>query len=236
MRHLIPPMDVNKPTGIINSVCQVLGEKSSVRQMSAIILASTIAFDVFRDSELLSTLPLWTLAINFLYFQLPIRSRALATMHPIALTTSFCSAASYILVLVYQPNFEANRAQDWEIRMMEAVCRSAIVYGAPVIMHAVDLLKMNDNLIRSYALIPRDIQIPWSVLSLFIIEVIHGFMYPSRDDASISEWEGNATFKSMVFNVKILTLSIAFFVLYLSIMRWAYPARISTASNPEKLD
>jgi hypothetical protein len=204
-----------------------------LRQLFSVVLCVILAWDVFRVSEMYipheMEIVTWTMLMNFIYFQLPLKSRALAFFHPLAFSTSIVSPVSYIFLLYCNPRFEYARLDDWGLTFNAVVIRSCLVYGVPIILQAIDIGTIQGLLITAYQNKIRQVQIAWTMSAYFVIDMLHAFIYPDRYNkinlgiSDTSAWH--------LFTVKIATASLAFFLLYLFILRYAYGRQVGTTTG-----
>jgi len=124
----------------------------AIRQTSALVLVSTLVWDMFREKSRYddTELATWTLAINFIYFQLPLKSRALAFFHPVAFISSMVTPAAYLFLLYCNPNYERLRMDDWGLSWAVMLARALFVYASPLLFHALDINTIAPKLIFAY--------------------------------------------------------------------------------------
>jgi hypothetical protein len=194
----------------------------AIRQTSALVLVSTLVWDMFREKyRYEAELATWVLAINFVYFQLPLRSRALAFFHPLAFMTSIVTPTCYLFLMYCNPNYEHQRMNDWDMKWSAMAVRSLLMYAAPLVCHVMDVGSIGTKLVFAYQGKSRKLQIGWCILGFFIVDGIHFLLHPNRHDMSLLGVGEN--FSLLLLNVKTISVSLAFFALYMLVLRDAYP-------------
>eukprot|EP01041_Mallomonas_annulata_P010248 gene10248-21379_t len=198
-----------------------------IRQLAASIFAITIAWDIFRDQQNYEEFPLWVLALHFIYFQLPLKSRAIAFFHPISFSGALAIPICYYHLLLCKPNVEKDHMDIWEISWTSIVIRSAFIYGTPLICHIIDMITNQTHLITSYQTKPKKFQYAMALLSLVMFDLIHGLLYPNIDDQQLQGVTALVFSRQRRFIV-IFSSLLSFFILYVIILRKAYPRRTNS--------
>lgn len=194
----------------------------AIRQTSALILVSALVWDTFREKEqFTSELASWTVAANFIYFQLPLKSRALAFFHPLAFVSSIVTPACYVFHCYLNPQYEKLRMDDWGVKWGVMLMRGLLFYALPLFFHAIDISAIRSKLIFAYQGKSRKLQIAWCILGFFCMDLAHQFMASSGGGEGLLTGGGDDFL--LMINVKIIAVSLAFFVQYMLILRWAFP-------------
>lgn len=191
-------------------------KKSAVRGIAAGAFGAILVWDTYRDWNRFQDFPTWALAVHFLYFQLPLKSRALAFIHPVSFTGAMVVPALYIYTLVINPNYEVEHMNNWELSWKATVCRALTFNFAPLICHALDVTTHQQYIRVSYQSKPKKVQILWSCIGLFVLEMIHEVVYPVGEDKL-----GGSTrsFGGILKLICIVVSGFSFFLLYSLIIK-----------------
>jgi hypothetical protein len=195
---------------------------STFRQFAALCCAGIFAWDYNRDPGTLQSFSIWTLIIHFIYFQLPLKSRALSYIHPLSFTGSNVIPLSYIHLLFWKPNFEMDHMEQWDISFKAVVIRSILIHFLPVLFHALDITISQSFLIASYQSQPKKFTLPWSFFSFFLFSFTFDLIYVDSDEF---EAFNGLSVLSFLWQNRFLTLIasvFSFIVLYMLILRHAY--------------
>jgi len=181
-------------------------------------LGALLVWDLYRDSTRIQDFCSWALIVHFLYFQLPLKSRALAFLHPISFSGAIVIPTLYMYTLIIYPNYEVEHMNAWEMSWKATICRSLMVNLAPLVVHALDISTHQQNLIVSYQSKPEKAQTTWSFVSFFLLELVHEVAYPVTND----KFGGSAkSFSGMMKLICIITSCFSFLVLYQTIIKHA---------------
>ena len=127
--------------------------------MTSTVLAATFVWELYRDFDSgIQDFALWTLILHFLYFQLPLKSRALAFFHPLSFCGSIVIPSIYVYKLIKNPNYEVEHMNSWDLPWSSIVTRSLVFNLAPLVFHAIDITSNQDILISAYQLKPQKAQ------------------------------------------------------------------------------
>lgn len=195
-----------------------------VRQAAALLLAATVAIEYVRSVDVLSSFSFWTLFLNFIYFQLPLKSRALAWFHPVTFVASFVTPAQYGLLLFAKPRLEYDRMEIFEISITTVLVRSFLIYLAPLCFHALDIAINRDNLAVSYSLKPRKLMLVWACIGYGMLELAFFFLGPVGDPASVAIGMDSLP-SELALPGRCVTAFVSVFaalLLYLSLIKHAY--------------
>jgi hypothetical protein len=104
---------------------------SSLRKWAAILIATTLAWDYYRDISTFTSFSIWSLIIHFIYFQLPQKSKALAYLHSISFISAFCIPVMYIYMIITKPFLEQEHMEVWSMgpRAVMVTIRNLISLG-----------------------------------------------------------------------------------------------------------
>jgi len=206
-----------------------------IRQIGALFCAATLAFEYCRDPSIsFESFSNWALFLHFIYFQLPLRSRALAFAH----STSFIGAniipAMYLHLLVWKPRLELNHMDQWEISWSTILTRSFLMHFAPLLFHGLDIAANQVPLINSYKSKPMRIIYPWTLLSFSLIGFIFEFTFPENDDTDNLQGIEIYDFLKRSKFVAFLSLLFSFTILYFLILRRSYHHYHNKQHHPSK--
>jgi hypothetical protein len=137
-----------------------------IRQIAASCFAGTLAWDYTRDSSAIGNFSIWILAVHFIYFQLPLKSKAIALIHPTSFLGATIIPVMYAYLLFWNPSFEINHMEQWEVAWSTVVIRAFLIYLAPLFFHALDITANQTVLIYSYKIIPEKLLLIWTVISI----------------------------------------------------------------------
>jgi hypothetical protein len=197
----------------------------SIRRVAALTCAGTLAWDFFLDSSVLDSFSVWALFIHFVYFQLPLRSRALAYLQ----STSFIGAslipAMYAHLLCWNPRLELNNMELWELNWTTVVVRAVLINIAPLLFHVLDVTANRVNLINSYKTKPRSVMIGWSISSFILLGFIFELFFPQTEETSDLQGISREAFLRRNKVVGCIALCLSFTVLYLQLLQRAYPQK-----------
>lgn len=199
------------------------------RQLSAIVTAITIAGDYYRDpSSSFSSLATWGLASQFIYFQLPGKSRAFAYFHSTAFLYSIIIPISYIYFIVfYDSSLEINHMNDWDYEWTTILLRSFMMHFLPMILHIVDMVSNRNSIISAYRSRPKRIMVLWPALSILAVSLCYELLSIENtdDEVELSLTVSQAKLEDFYRTNKILsigTICCGYMLLYLFVFRNAY--------------
>ncbi|KAJ1432675.1 hypothetical protein B484DRAFT_447686 [Ochromonadaceae sp. CCMP2298] len=197
----------------------------SIRRVAALTCAGTLAWDFFIDSSVHDSFSVWALFVHFIYFQLPLQSKALAYLH----STSFIGAslipAMYTHQLCWNPRLELNNMETWEMNWTTVVVRAVLINVAPLAFHVLDISANKVNLINSYKTKPSKVMIGWSISSFILLGFIFELIFPETEETSELQGITRNDFLKRNKAIGCIALCLSFTVLYLQLLQWAYPQR-----------
>lgn len=193
-----------------------------IRQTAALVCASTIAWDYLRTPDIMGVFSIWVLCSHFIYFQLPLKSRALPFFHSCSFIGAAVSPWVYGYLLLWDPSIEINRMNTSDMTFEVIIIRSVCINVAPLIFHALDITVNLKVLQHSYMKMPKRLMYVFSFISFGILGFVYEVMCPESE-----EYEGlDALHKrTFIWRSKMLSLTvsvIAFFILYTLILKPAY--------------
>ena len=194
----------------------------SIRQIAAVSCAATLAWDYCRSPEVLGMFSIWTLILHFIYFQLPMKSRALSYFHSASFIGSNVTPISYLYLLSWKPTFEMDHVEQWDMTFESVLVRSTLVHFAPLIFHALDITVNQTNLIASYSSKPRKLMCLWSLFSFAIFGFVFEFSFPESEELIALHGIPSKTFLWYSKLISLAAALFAFFVLHMLILRRAY--------------
>mmetsp|Transcript_10257 Transcript_10257/g.9927 ORF Transcript_10257/g.9927 Transcript_10257/m.9927 type:complete len:210 (-) Transcript_10257:188-817(-) len=178
-----------------------------LRQFAAVTFATTLAWDYCRAPETIESFSIWSLALHFVYFQLPLKSRALAFFHASSFIAANVNLANYLLLLLYKPSLELDHMELWEISYSTIIVRSFLINAVPLLFHSLDITFDQKYLILSYNTKPKKIICVWSLISYTIFGIIYDLFYPENEDYNIPGMER----RDFIWRSRIITLLVTFF-------------------------
>lgn len=195
-----------------------------IRQLAALIFAIAFAWEIFRDQLNLECFTTWVLALHFIYFQLPLKSRALSFFHPISFFGAFCKAIELWIHLLYKLNYIQSQVEVFEISLGAVIIRTGLIYLVPLSCHLIDVTNNSAYIILSYQTKPKKFQYIWSSLSFLAFGFIFDFFYPSNtsDDQDV-QGITPLTFSRLKKLTSFIGSVFAFLVLFVLILKKAYP-------------
>lgn len=156
---------------------------NQLRKLAASSCIAAVAWDYFRDPQSIAYFPFWVLAIHFIYFQLPIQNRfAVIVFHPLSFIGSIVIIILYSYTLFCNPNLEIDNMDQWDTVWTTVMIRSFLFHVSPLLFHLLDISFNRDNLIRSYAKIPRRVLIVWCIISFNIVGFCFDIAFPDVDE------------------------------------------------------
>jgi diacylglycerol kinase len=194
-----------------------------IRQFAAFSCAATLAWEYFRDpSSLFQSFSIWALCVQFTYFQVPLRSKALPYLHAMAFIGATLTPCEYGHLLLWKPQLELNNMLTWEVSWSTIVTRSFCIQLAPLLYHTVDITANQVALIHSYRTKSRNTMYIWSLISFVMMGFIYEFVNPNseetRDLTGISTFDFVRRSKA----VSCIALLFSYLILYLLILRRAF--------------
>lgn len=199
-----------------------------LRQTAALLFGAMLAIEYFRVSEITHTFSFWCLALHFVFFQLPLRSRALVWFHPLSYIVAVAEPVRYLILLYTKPGLERDRMELWELSLASVVARALVLHLAPLLFHslhvalaAVGTGSSTHSLVAGYSSKPRKLILGWSLLCFPLFGWIFDLACPSADAASDTlalerlapDYEGVARLASGA------AAAFAWFLLYFLILR-----------------
>lgn len=196
-----------------------------IRQTAALSFAMTLGWDYFRDPSVVESFSIWALAIHFIYFQLPLKSKALPYFH----ATSFIGAGLvpvlYASLLLWKPSLEVIHMEQWELSWSTVVMRALLVHIAPLLFHTLDVTLNQVTLINSYKAKPWKLMYLWSFSSFAVVGIINEFTFPETEDFDGLQGIDINDLSKRNKVISLVVLVFSFSVLYLLVLRRAYPLR-----------
>jgi hypothetical protein len=194
---------------------------SYIRQIAALTFALTLAWDYFRAPEVLGLFSIWSLGLHFIYFQLPLRSRALAYFQATSFVGANVMLASYSNLLLCKPTLESDHMEQWDMQYSTMVVRAFLINVAPLMFHALDVTANQATLIASYQNKPRALITSWAFFSFGVLSVIYEFSFPDSEEVMSVSPEGGHLMRSRIITFAVTIF--AFMLLYMLVIRRAFP-------------
>lgn len=209
----------------------VQSTNSNVRYAFALLLAATLAWEYLRDANAVSSLALWMLLLHFIYFQLPLRSRATAFFHSISFIGALSVPVLYLYLLYYRPNMEEENMESWNITWDAALLRTFLIHFAPLICHSADLTSNQDSIIQQYRQKPRRLMYAFPAVSFLFLTFIHEFTFPEPDEATILDGVAREQYLQSNNVISLLSLLCGYAVLYQMVMKLAFDPNAAAHHN-----
>ena len=204
----------------------------TIRQAAALLCICTLAWDYFRDpNEVFGSFAIWALVIHFMYFQLPIRSHALAYFHPTSLIGSCLIPVMYSYLLLHKPSLEIFHMQQWDTDQLTVFTRAFLIHLAPLLFHVLDIASNQVNLIQSYQNKPKKFIYIWSVVSFPLVGLVFELLYPETEETNKLLGVSREVFLMRNKVISLFVLMLTFLVLYLLILRRAYIKRTTSSKE-----
>jgi hypothetical protein len=208
----------------------MLSKGFAIRQSAAFICAGMLAWDYFRDPDVVGNFSLWALAVHFIYFQLPIKSRALAYMHATSFIGSCLVPVMYGVLLYWNPTLEHNHMVVWDVAWSTVVTRSTLIYFAPLSFHLVDVYFHRQNVIHAYRMKPQSIMFMWSFASFAGLGFFFELVFPESEETNDLQGIDRDTFLHYNRTICFFWLLLSVFLLYKLVLRDAYAVKSSHSS------
>lgn len=202
-----------------------------IRQFAALTCASILAWDYFRDPNVIESFSIWVIALHFVYFQLPVKSKALSILHAASLLGSIVIPVQYAHVLFWNPLLEINNSQQWEMPFFTIVVRSILLHLVPMLLHALDITSNQVNLVNSYRTKRPRFLMLWSLLSLPTFGFIYEFTFPDNSETMDTDGIDRNDFLKINKVLSLGAMLFTFSLLYFLIMRPAFRGTMATDSN-----
>lgn len=200
----------------------MLSSGFAVRQMAALICAGTLAWDYFRDPEVIGNFALWTLAIHFTYFQLPFKSRALAYIQPVSFIGACLVPIMYIHLWYWNPMLEIKHVETWEVAFSTVAIRAVLVNFLPIVFHILDIMINRTQIIHGFKLKPKKLMLFWSLFSFPMLGLLFELMFPESEETSELVGISRDDFMRQNHYVCLVSLIPSFVSLYLAVLRPAH--------------
>lgn len=204
--------------------------KFGIRQCAALMCATTLAWDYFRAPEIIEQFSIWTLGLHFIYFQLPIKSRALALFHSTSFVGANVMLASYLFLLMHKTTLEADHMEQWDVSYQTIVVRAFLIHAMPLLFHSLDTSFNQDVIVSSYQSKPRKVMFVWSLVSYGSLGLIFDIIFPESEETSgIPGLER----KAFVLRNRVVSLFVTVFaisLLYSMVLRKAYQKKMRSRS------
>jgi len=201
------------------------------RQFAAATCAITLASDYFRSPEVLELFSIWALAVHFVYFQLPGKSRALAYSHACSFVGAGVGVALYCHLFMWKPTIETDRMELWDVSFSTVVVRAALVHFAPVVFHALDVSFNQQHLIAAYQAKPRKLMYLWAFMSFGALGLVYNVVFPENEESTNIPGIDSRDFLYRSRVVTLLSTLVSFGILWSLVLRRAYPPRRSRSRS-----
>ena len=196
-----------------------------LRQFAALTCAITLAWDYFRAPEVLELFSVWALGLHFIYFQLPMKSRAFAYVHSCSFIAAAVGVALYCHLFLWKPSIETDRMELWDVTFSTIVTRACLLHFSPVVFHALDVSVNQHQIISAYEKKPRKIMYIWSLISFGLLGIIYNIVYPESEEYSNIAGIDSRDFLLRCRVITLIATTIGFTILWSLILRRAYPIR-----------
>lgn len=205
-----------------------------IRQCASLMCATTIAWDYFRDPGVIELFSIWTLGLHFIYFQLPLKSRALAFFHSSSFVAANVNLASYLFLLMNKPSLETDHMEQWDVTYQTVIVRAFLIHALPLLFHSLDITFNQSCIISSYQTKAKKLMYVWSFVSYGCLGVLFDLVYPGNEEMSnIPEMERKSfLFRSRAIFLLVNTFGIS--LLYSMILRKAFSRNLRTVHPSSK--
>ena len=203
-----------------------------IRQTASFMCAGTLAWDYYRDPSVLESFSLWALALHFIYFQLPLKSRAIAYFHPTSLIGAGVMPLMYAYLLFWNPGLELRNMEEWDLSLSTITARSFLIHVAPLLFHTLDITINQEYLISSYRSKPSRIIMAWSVVSFPLLGLLFELTYPETPETTNLV---GITREEFLYRSKVLGffgVAFSFCTLYLLVICRAYYHGVKPIGSP----
>lgn len=201
------------------------------RQFAALSCAITLAWDYFRAPEVLELFSVWALGLHFIYFQLPMKSRAFAYVHACSFIAAGVGIALYCHLFMWKPSIETDRMELWDVTFNTIVTRAVLIHFAPIVFHALDVSFNQHQIITSYQTKPRKVMHIWAFTSFGMLGIIYNFIYPESEETSNIPGIDSRDFLLRSRVVSLIATILSFSILWSLVLRRAYPNRRSRSRS-----
>ena len=214
-----------------------------MRRISAVLFALALAWDFTRrgGDETFGFFSNWSMLLQFAYFQLPFRSRALAFFHTTAFLCAVCVPFSYLYMLLRDPHIELRRSEQWDLSYSTVIARTVFMHFGPLLLHAIDVTMHQSQIVASYQSKSRRLMVLWAFVSYAALSLV--FELYTRGAGGIDEELGGEegsrnieTDRSLVtlarsqIIVSLLSFGFALYLLTSLILRPAFVKPLRRAS------
>ena len=193
-----------------------------IRQAAALICGCTVAFEYYSISNTFNFFS-WNLLIHFIYFQLPLESRALPFLHSVSFIGASITPWAYGYLLTWKPNLENDNMSNWDFDRTSVIVRAVLVYFIPLVFHTLDVTSNLESLIKSYQTKSKRLMYLWSLTSYGLFGLIYELC--NNDDDSLSNLDEESK-RSYLRGSKILSFFVfilSYYILYSQILKRALP-------------
>jgi hypothetical protein len=201
----------------------------TIRQLASVTFVGTVAWDYARSPEIISLFSTWTLLIHFIYFQLPLQSRAIPYFHSISFVGANVMPVLYGFLILWRPRLEVDHMNDWELSWDTIIARAVLIHLAPIIFHSLDLATNQTILVLSYHAIAKKIIFTWTCFSFGIFAMLHSFTYPNGDE--VTDLQGITKLDFIRSNTFLFLIANAFAVILLYFLIFRKSIRSNNANK-----
>ena len=201
-----------------------------IRQSAALMCATTLAWDYFRAPEVIELFSFWSLGLHFVYFQLPLRSRALAFFHSSSFVAANVMLASYLFLLMNKPSLELDRMEKWDVSYGTIIVRAFLINALPLLFHSLDITFNQEFITSSYQTKPKKVMVAWSFVSYCLLGVVFDLCCPDSEEYNNFPGMERKDFLMRSRMISLIVTTFASSILYSMIFRRAYPQKLRSRS------
>lgn len=208
----------------------------AIHQVAALLCAGTLAWDYFRDPDVVGNFPVWVLAIHFVYFQLPLKSQALAYLHPVSFVGACLVPIMYLVMWYWSPVLEVQHMELWDVAWSTVIIRALLINAAPLLFHALDLIFNQTNLINAYKTKPQKVILLWAICSFPLLGFVFEILFPESEETRELVGITREEFLRQIKIVCFVPLMLSVAVLYALVLHRAFSLRPHNHSHSSSLN
>ncbi len=155
---------------------------SKLRYVAALTSAVLLATDYYRNPFIFTSFSIWILILHFIYFQLPLKSKAMAYFHGVSFIASIVTPCMYVYLLYFHSSIEQEHMEEWNLPPTTIYLRTAAIYVAPIVYHTIEISTCSPIIVASYRNKNLSLVALWTFAFLATLSVVYEFTFPESDD------------------------------------------------------